>query len=58
MLILIQYFVFQWLKKTFIPYLAKWRESVIHREGFTDAQRMMLLSNETRLTRFGLEITG
>ena len=47
---------FQWLKEGFLGYLDDWERSVNSREGFTSAQRnMMLLSQQTIE---GLRITG
>ena len=46
----------QWLEKDFLGYLKEWEDSVKQREGFTDAEKtMMLLSQETLE---GLHITG
>ena len=50
------YYEFQWLKEGFLGYLDDWEKSVKSREGFTSAQRnMMLLSQQTIE---GLRITG
>ena len=46
----------QWLEDCFLGYLKSWENSVQQRQGFTKAQReLMLLSRETRE---GLQITG
>lgn len=46
----------QWLEEDFLGYLSEWEESVKQRQGFTDAEKnMMLLSHETLE---GLHITG
>ena len=46
----------QWLENEFLGYLKEWEKSVEQRNGFTAAQkRMMILSNETIE---GLKITG
>ena len=50
------FFLFQWLKDEFLTYLDCWEKSVHDREGFSSAEKkMMLLSQETRN---GLRITG
>ena len=49
-------FLFQWLEQDFLGYLKEWEESVEGREGFSAAEKaMMLLSRETIE---GLNITG
>ena len=46
----------QWLQETFLGYLTKWRASVTSRDGFTLADKaLMLLSRETD---GGLLMTG
>lgn len=46
----------QWLEDGFLGYLDRWESSVQGRQGFTPAEKeLMLLSRETRE---GLRITG
>lgn len=47
---------FQWLEEEFLGYLTEWSDSVQKREGFTPAEKkLMMLPNETQE---GLRITG
>ena len=56
LLLLLTFFLFQWLKDEFLTYLDCWEKSVHDREGFSSAEKnMCLLSQETRN---GLRITG
>ena len=47
---------FQWLKEEFLGYLDDWERSVNNHEGFTAAQRSMMLLSQQTLE--GIRTTG
>ena len=45
---MLAFFDLQWLTEEFLPYLDHWEKTVSEREGFSNAEKnMMLLSQET-----------
>ena len=53
---MLSFFDLQWLTEEFLPYLDHWEKTVSEREGYSNAEKnMMLLSQETG---DGLRITG